>query len=116
MSEAVILSSGKALPINHASLHTTYGASDTEHYGHAMATSTIPKSAGKASTGAETSKFARGDHVHPVQSSVSGNAGTATKLKPGARIGITGGAAGTLTDFDGSEDVYIPITSIDPKF
>lgn len=116
MSEAVILSAGKAVPINHASLQTTYGVSDTEHYGHAMATSTIPKLAGKASTGTETSKFARGDHVHPAQSTVAGNAGTATKLKPGARIGITGGAAGTLTDFDGSEDICIPITSIDPKF
>ncbi len=118
MNEAMILRTGtsKAVPLNHASTQNTYGVSDTEHYGHAMATSTIPKRAGTASTGTETSKFARGDHIHPAQITISGNAGTATKLKPGARIGITGGATGSLTDFDGSEDIYIPVTSVDPKY
>ena len=40
---------------------------------------TTPKEAGTAAVGAEA-EFARGDHVHPAQTSVSGNAGTATKL------------------------------------
>lgn len=42
------------------------------------ASSTTPKAAGTAAVGSET-KYARGDHVHPVQTTVSGNAGTATK-------------------------------------
>lgn len=40
--------------------------------------STVPKASGTASTGSE-SAYARGDHVHPEQESVSGNAGTASK-------------------------------------
>lgn len=39
---------------------------------------TVPKANGIANTGTE-SDFARGDHVHPSQTSVSGNAGTSTK-------------------------------------
>lgn len=42
------------------------------------ASSTAPKAPGTASAGSESS-YARGDHVHPSQTSVSGNAGTATK-------------------------------------
>lgn len=37
-----------------------------------------PKANGTASAGTE-SAYSRGDHVHPLQTSVSGNAGTATK-------------------------------------
>lgn len=44
------------------------------------ASSTTPKAAGTAAVGSETS-FARGDHVHPAQTTVSGNAGSATKLQ-----------------------------------
>lgn len=47
--------------------NTTYSASNT-----------IPKANGTANTGTE-SDYARGDHVHPSQTSVSGNAGTSTK-------------------------------------
>lgn len=39
---------------------------------------TTPKAAGTAAVGTETA-YARGDHVHPAQTTVSGNAGTATK-------------------------------------
>ena len=60
--------SGKA-PTSHASTATTYGASSASNYGHSMASSTSPKMNGTASVGSETSKFARGDHVHPVDTS-----------------------------------------------
>lgn len=43
------------------------------------ASSTTPKAAGTASVGSETA-YARGDHVHAAQTTVSGNAGSATKL------------------------------------
>lgn len=47
--------------------NTTYSASNT-----------IPKGNGTANAGTELA-YARGDHVHPSQTSVSGNAGTSTK-------------------------------------
>ncbi len=43
-----------------------------------VASTITPKANGTATIGTD-SGFARGDHVHPLQTSVSGNAGTATK-------------------------------------
>lgn len=48
-----------------------------------------------------------------AQTSVSGNAGTATKLQNKRTIAISGGATGTATEFDGSADITIPITALD---
>lgn len=59
------------------------------------ASATTPKAAGTASVGTE-SGYARGDHVHPAQTSVTGNAGTATKLATARSIN------GML--FDGNAD------------
>lgn len=67
-----------AAPTSHASAATTYGISTAGNYGHAMASSTTPKANGTASAGIETAKFARGDHVHPLQTSVSGSSGSCT--------------------------------------
>lgn len=53
-------------PKSHASTATTYGVSSGTQYGHAKASSTIPNMNGTASAGEETSSFARGDHVHPT--------------------------------------------------
>ena len=55
-----------------------------------------PVVAGVAAAGVSTD-VARADHVHPLQTSVSGNAGTATKLA--APVQING------TDFDGSAPI-----------
>lgn len=93
-----------AAPKSHASTATTYGVSSTTAYGHAMASSTAPKAAGTAAVGTEATKFARGDHVHPVQTSVSGNAGTATKLATARTIN---GVA-----FDGTANITIGVTAM----
>ena len=69
---------------------------------------TTPKAAGTAAVGSET-KYARGDHVHPAQASVTGNAGTATKLANAQIIGLSGDVTGSTT-FDGSEDKTIAAT------
>lgn len=45
-----------------------------------------------------SSNVPRADHVHPLQTSVSGNAGTATKLATARKI--------NGVDFDGTADVY----------
>ena len=82
-------------------LHTddvgAYGKASAEAYGHAMASSKSPLAPGTAAVGADNGKFAREDHVHPAQSSVTGNAGTATKLAAPRMI--------NGTPFDGSEDI-----------
>ena len=87
---------GKA-PTSHASTATTYGVSSASNYGHAKASGTTPKAAGTAAVGSETSSFARGDHVHPAQTSVSGNAGTATKFASAQSVALTGDVTGSAS-------------------
>lgn len=65
-------------PIDHASPETSYGVASASNYGHAKASSTTPKANGTAAVGTETGTFARGDHVHPLQTSVSGSSGSCT--------------------------------------
>ena len=52
-------------PKSHATSATTYGVSSASNYGHSMASGTSPKMNGTATVGSETAKFARGDHIHP---------------------------------------------------
>jgi hypothetical protein len=44
---------------------------------------------------------------------ITGNAGTATKLQTARSIAISGGATGTATNFDGSAAITIPVTALD---
>ena len=102
---------GKA-PTSHASTSTDYGVSTAANYGHAMASSTTPKAAGTATVGSETAKFARGDHVHPVQTSVTGNAGSADKVNKNLVIKLNSGTTEetNLFTFNGSAAKTINIT------
>ncbi len=62
-----------------------------------------PKAHGTAAAGT-SDKYAREDHVHPIQTTVSGNAGTATKLKTARMInGVS---------FDGSKDIAFNMESL----
>lgn len=72
------------------------------------ATTTIPKINGVAVAGTEDS-YARGDHVHPEQVNISGNAATAHKLLVAKDIELTGGVTGSVS-FDGSQNVSIATT------
>lgn len=74
------------------------------------ASDAAPKASGTASAGTGT-KWSREDHVHPIQTSVSGNAGTATKLANSRTLNISGVTA-TGASFDGSDDATIEITQI----
>ena len=69
---------------------------------------TTPKVAGTGNAGS-ASTYSRSDHVHPVQTSVSGNAGSADKLSTARTIALTGDATGSTT-FDGSKNVSIKAT------
>lgn len=102
-----------AAPTSHASTATTYGASSSTNYGHAMASSTTPKANGTAAVGSETTKFARGDHVHPLQTSVTGNAATATKLAA-ARTIRTNLASTSTASFDGSANITPGVSGVLP--
>lgn len=48
--------------------------------------------------------------------STTGNAKTATTLATARTIGISGGAVGTATSFNGSADITIPVTSVNTDF
>lgn len=63
---------------------------------------------GAAAPGVATTA-ARSDHVHPLQTTVSGNAGTATTLATARSISITGDATWT-TSFNGSANVTGALT------
>ena len=57
---------------------------------------TTPLVAGTAAVGTATT-FARADHVHPLQTTVSGNAGTATKFASAQSIELTGDVTGSAS-------------------
>jgi len=44
---------------------------------------------------------------------ITGNAGSATKLQTARTLAISGGATGTATSFDGSANITIPVTALD---
>ena len=71
-----------------------------------------PLIAGTAAVGTST-KYAREDHRHPAQTTVSGNAGTATKWATARKITVTGGVIGGEVTLDGSANVSFPLTVYD---
>lgn len=83
----------------------------SEHGTHVAYSTVAPVAPGTASAGTAPS-VARSDHKHPVQTSVSGNAGTATKLGTPRKISLAGDASGSTT-FDGSADVSITVAVAD---
>ena len=83
------------------------GAAASSHGTHVTYSTTTPKVAGTAAVGSE-SAVARGDHVHPAQTSVTGNAGTATKLQTGRTITI-GNKSNT---FDGTANISYTLADI----
>ncbi len=68
--------------------------------------STLPAAAGTAAIGVSTTA-ARSDHVHGLQTSVSGTAGS---LATGRTFSLSTDATGTSAAFDGSANVTIPMT------
>ena len=65
---------------------------------------TAALAAGIAAIGTNT-LVARQDHVHPVQTTISGNAGTATTLATARTIGMTGDVTWTSASFNGGGNV-----------
>lgn len=71
--------------------------------------STTPVVAGTAAIGTATT-VARADHVHPAQTTITGNAGTATTLATGRTIAMTGDVTYTSPSFNGSANVTAAAT------
>lgn len=72
------------------------------------AASATPKAPGTAAVGTSP-KYAREDHVHPAQTSVSGNAGSATKLAA-ARTLLVNLETTAAASFDGSKNITIGVS------
>lgn len=72
----------------------------------------VPQASASVAAPGTTTQAARRDHVHPIQTTVSGNAGTATKLQVARSIALSGGATGTATEFDGTSNITIPVTAL----
>ena len=83
------------------------GAAPTSHGTHVTYSTTAPAAPGTASAGT-ASTVARTDHVHPAQTSVSGNAGTATKLQTARTLTV----GNTGKTFDGSGNVSWSLAEI----
>lgn len=66
-----------------------------------------PAANGTASAGS-ANNVARGDHVHPLQTTVSGNAGSATKLQNAKNIVI----GNKTNSFDGTENITYTLADI----
>jgi hypothetical protein len=62
--------------------------------------------------GLTTSVTGRTITMPAAPTTVTGNAGTATKLATAKTIGTSGGATGTAQSFDGSGNITIPITAL----
>ena len=86
---------------------SSIGAVGSNHGTHVTYSTTTPKVAGTATVGSE-STVARGDHVHPLQTSVSGNAGTATKLATARNIQI----GNKTNSFNGSGNISYSLADI----
>ncbi len=79
------------------------GKAASSHGTHVTFTTTVPNANGTAATGSATT-VSRSDHVHPAQTTVSGNAGTATKLAT-ARTIQTNLASTSSAAFNGTANV-----------
>ena len=88
------------------------GKAESSHGTHVSFTTTAPKAAGAAAAGSATT-VSRSDHVHPAQTTVSGNAGSATKLATARTIRTNLGSTST-SSFDGSENITPGVTGTLP--
>lgn len=89
---------------------TTYNPASSSEFGVVKIGTATGKANGTASAGTTTGGVVAAiDHVHPLQTTVSGNAGTASKLKTAQNIALSGAVSGSAS-FDGSAGITIATT------
>lgn len=69
----------------------------------------VPAEASGFGAAGTAEHWSRGDHVHPPQTDVSGNAGTATRLAVPRQIRLSGDVSGAAM-FDGSDSIDISVS------
>lgn len=75
-----------------------------------------PKANSSVGSAGNSLNYSREDHVHPVQQTISGNAGSATKLRDPQKIDITGAVLGsTTTDFSGPVTIETSVNHTHPS-
>lgn len=77
---------------------TQIGAAPTSHGTHVTYGTNMPKANGAANVGSSNT-VSRSDHVHPLQTAVSGNSGSTTKLATARKIGNA--------SFDGTANITL---------
>lgn len=87
------------------------GAAKASHGTHVTYATATPLVASTGAVGT-SSKVAREDHVHPAQTTITGNAGTATKLETARTITVNGVVKGSAS-FDGSQNITITTSAND---
>lgn len=83
------------------------GAANSSHGTHVTYSTATPKANGTASVGS-LGEIARADHIHPLQTTISGNAGSADKLFTARTITI-GNKSNT---FDGTANITYTLSDI----
>ena len=88
------------------------GAAAASHGTHVSYDTNAPKAAGTAAVGA-SANVARADHVHPAQTTITGNAGSATKVNNNLVVKLNGGSTEetNLFTFNGSTAKTVNITA-----
>lgn len=92
--------------------NTAVGAAAASHGTHVTFTTTAPKAAGTAAVGTATT-VSRSDHVHPAQTTISGNAGSATKLATSRTFRVNLASTSTAS-FDGTANATPGVTGTLP--
>jgi hypothetical protein len=104
-------------PTYHASTQASYGLATNQLYGHAKASTTTPLApTATGSIGTTYAIFALSDHAHPLQDTIAGIAGLATRLETPRKISIMGAAVAEAIEFDGSADVFLQLARLDPNY
>lgn len=95
-------------PESHADATLKFGGASTTEYGHVkLATEDAQPAQAVGSAGTANGCVANADHVHPEQSDVTGNSGTATRLKTARHIGNA--------SFDGTQDITLDEIGVPAK-
>jgi len=93
----------ETFPRNHASPTQEFGVGSETNYGHTRASSVYPPMATTGDVGTDNGQYARGNHRHPAQTTISGNAGSATRLQTARNI--------NGVPFDGTQNITITPTN-----
>ncbi len=91
----------------HKIVPSDIGAAPSVHGTHVTYSTTAPSAPGTASAGT-ADNVSRGDHVHPLQTTISGNAGSATKLANARNLTV----GNTKKSFNGTADVSWSLNEI----